>query len=76
MAELMAGPYTGLLVNFRNKHVSVSPYLRSCLNGECSSAGYLDISRYAESWRADEDHAVNKSPAPLKLNFNFICCRR
>ena len=47
VAELMAGPYTGLLVNFRNKHVSVSPYLRSCLNGECSSAGYLDISRYA-----------------------------
>ena len=46
-AELVAGPFIGLLVNFRNKHVTVSPYLRSCLDGECSAAGYLDISRYA-----------------------------
>jgi hypothetical protein len=47
VAELMTGPYTGLLVNFRNKHVSVEPYLRSCLDGECSASGYLDIGRYA-----------------------------
>jgi hypothetical protein len=47
VAELLAGPYTGLLVNFRNRHVTVSPYLRSCLDRECSAAGYLDLSRYA-----------------------------
>lgn len=47
LAELLAGPYIGLLVNFRNKHVTVSPYLRSCVDSECSTAGYLDISRYA-----------------------------
>jgi hypothetical protein len=47
VAELTAGPYTGLLVNFRNRHVTVLPYLHSCLDGECAVAGYLDISRYA-----------------------------
>jgi len=47
VAELLAGPNTGLLVNFRNKHVTISPYLRSCLDGQCAAAGYLDISRYA-----------------------------
>jgi hypothetical protein len=47
VAELLAGPYIGLLVNFRNKHVTVSPYLRSCLDDDCSPAGYLDLSRYA-----------------------------
>ena len=47
VAELLSGPTTGLLVNFRNKHVTVSPYLRSCLNSECAKDGYLDISRYA-----------------------------
>jgi len=47
VVELLAGPYIGLLVNFRNKHVSISPYLRSCLDGECAAAGYLDLSRYA-----------------------------
>ncbi|HJU11060.1 MAG TPA: DUF1329 domain-containing protein [Candidatus Binataceae bacterium] len=47
VVELLAGPYTGLLVNFRNKHVTISPYLRSCLDGECASDGYLDINRYA-----------------------------
>jgi hypothetical protein len=46
-AELLSGPNTGLLVNFQNKHVTVSPYLRACLDGECSKDGYLDISRYA-----------------------------
>ena len=47
VAELVAGPYIGLLINFRNRHVTVSPYLRSCLNDECAAAGYLDLSRYA-----------------------------
>jgi hypothetical protein len=46
-AELLSGPNTGLLVNFENKHLSVSPYLRACLDGECAKDGYLDISRYA-----------------------------
>jgi hypothetical protein len=47
IAELLTGPSIGLLVNFRNKHVTVSPYLRSCLNDQCAGAGYLDVSRYA-----------------------------
>jgi hypothetical protein len=47
VVELLAGPYVGLLVNFRHKHVTISSYLRSCVDGECGSAGYLDISRYA-----------------------------
>jgi hypothetical protein len=47
VAELLTGPYIGLLVNFRNKHVTVSPYLRSCLDRQCAAAGYLDPSRYA-----------------------------
>jgi uncharacterized protein DUF1329 len=47
IAELLAGPFIGLLVNFRNKHVTIAPYLRSCVNGECAAAGYLDVSRYA-----------------------------
>jgi hypothetical protein len=47
MAELISGLNTGLLVNFRNKHVTVSPYLSPCLNTECARDGYLDISRYA-----------------------------
>jgi Protein of unknown function (DUF1329) len=47
VVELLVGPYIGLLVNFRNKHVTVSPYLRSCLDGECAADGYLDIRRYA-----------------------------
>ncbi len=47
VAELLSGPNTGLLVNFRNRHITVSPYLISCLNIECSKDGYLDTSRYA-----------------------------
>lgn len=47
VVELLSGPNTGLLVNFRNRHVTVSPYLTSCLNIECSKDGYLDTSRYA-----------------------------
>jgi hypothetical protein len=47
VVELLTGPYIGMLVNFRRKHVTISPYLHSCLNGECAAAGYLDLSRYA-----------------------------
>ena len=47
VAELAAGPNTGLLVNFRNEHVAVFVYLRSCLDAECAAGGYLDVSRYA-----------------------------
>jgi len=47
VVELLAGPFIGLLVNFRHKHVTVLPYLRSCLDGECAAGGYLDLSRYA-----------------------------
>jgi hypothetical protein len=47
VAELVAGPNTSLLVNFGNKHVTVFSYLRSCVDGECATGGYLDISRYA-----------------------------
>jgi hypothetical protein len=47
VAELAAGPNTALLVNFRNRHATIFFYLRSCVDGECSAAGYLDISRYA-----------------------------
>jgi hypothetical protein len=47
VTELLSGPNTGLLVNFRNRHVTVSPYLASCINVECSKDGYLDVSRYA-----------------------------
>jgi hypothetical protein len=45
--ELQTGPYTGLLINFQSKHVTASPYLRSCVDDECAAAGYLDLSRYA-----------------------------
>jgi Protein of unknown function (DUF1329) len=47
VAELLAGPYTGLLVNFRHKHATILPYLRSCIDEECSPLGYLDLARYA-----------------------------
>jgi Protein of unknown function (DUF1329) len=47
LAEPLSGPNTGLLVNFRNRHVTMSPYLRPCLNTDCAKDGYLDISRYA-----------------------------
>jgi hypothetical protein len=46
-AELLAGPNTGLLVDFQNRHLTVSPYLRSCVNSECAKDGYLDMTRYA-----------------------------
>jgi hypothetical protein len=47
VAELSTGPFIELLVNFPNKHVTVSPYLRSCVDRGCAAAGYLDPSRYA-----------------------------
>jgi len=47
VAELLAGPNTGLLVDFPNRHVTLSPYLRSCVNRECANDGYLDITRFA-----------------------------
>jgi hypothetical protein len=47
VAELQSGPNTGLLVDFRHKHVTVLPYLRACLDSECAKDGYLDVSRYA-----------------------------
>jgi hypothetical protein len=47
VAELLTGPNTGLLVDFPNRHVTLSPYLRSCVNSECAKDGYLDITRYA-----------------------------
>jgi Protein of unknown function (DUF1329) len=47
VAELLAGPNTGFLINFINKHVTVSPSLHSCVNSDCTADGYLDIRRYA-----------------------------
>ena len=47
VAELLTGPSIGLLVNFHSEHVTVSPYLHSCLNDQCAEAGYLDVSSYA-----------------------------
>jgi hypothetical protein len=46
VAELLAGPNTDFLVNFIDKHVTVSPTLRSCVNSDCARFGYLDIHRY------------------------------
>jgi hypothetical protein len=37
----------GFLVNFTNKHVTVSPGLKPCINSDCAKDGYLDIRRYA-----------------------------
>lgn len=45
--ELLSGPNMGLLVNFRSKHVTLSPYLRSCVDAQCEQYGYLDTTRYA-----------------------------
>jgi len=47
VAELLAGPNTGFLINFTNKHVTISPGLKSCVNSNCAKDGYLDVSRYA-----------------------------
>jgi hypothetical protein len=47
VVELLTGPNVGFLVNFINKHVTVSPGLKPCVNADCASDGYLDIRRYA-----------------------------
>ena len=47
VAELLAGPNVGFLVNFTNQHVTVSPGLKPCVNAACAEDGYLDIRRYA-----------------------------
>ncbi|HKV53792.1 MAG TPA: hypothetical protein VJN94_04035, partial [Candidatus Binataceae bacterium] len=47
VVELLSGPNVGFLVNFINKHVTVSPGLKPCVNSDCARDGYLDISRYA-----------------------------
>jgi len=47
VAELLSGPYSGLLVDFKNKHVTVEPSLKSCINAACAKDGYLDVTRYA-----------------------------
>jgi hypothetical protein len=47
VVESLAGYNTGFLVNFIDKHVTVSPSLRSCVNSDCEKDGYLDIHRYA-----------------------------
>ena len=45
--ELLSGPNVGFLVNFANRHVTVSPGLQPCINSSCVSGGYMDIHRYA-----------------------------
>jgi hypothetical protein len=47
VVELLAGPNVGFLVNFTNKHVTVSPGLKPCINSDCANDGYLDTRRYA-----------------------------
>jgi hypothetical protein len=47
VAELLSGPNVGFLVNFTNKHITVSPGLKPCINSACAKDGYLDIRRYA-----------------------------
>jgi hypothetical protein len=47
VTELLSGPNVGFLVNFANKHVTVSPGLKPCINSNCAKNGYLDIRRYA-----------------------------
>jgi hypothetical protein len=47
VVELLSGPNVGFLVNFTNKHITVSPGLKPCINSTCARDGYLDIRRYA-----------------------------
>ena len=47
VVELLSGPNVGFLVNFTNRHVTVSPGLKPCINSDCAGEGYLDIRRYA-----------------------------
>jgi hypothetical protein len=45
--ELVAGPNTSFLVNFKDQHLSIQPSLNSCVNSACAKSGYLDVHRYA-----------------------------
>jgi hypothetical protein len=47
VAELTSGPSVGFIVNFKDRHVTASVGLRSCVNSACAKDGYLDIRRYA-----------------------------
>jgi len=47
VTELLVGANTGVLVDFVNEHVTVSPGLHSCINQDCAKYGYLDIRHYA-----------------------------
>lgn len=47
VVELLSGPNVGFLVNFTNKHVTISPGLKPCINSACAKDGYLVIRRYA-----------------------------
>jgi len=47
VAELLAGPSTGVLIDFVNEHVTVSPGSHPCINSDCAKYGYLDIHHYA-----------------------------
>jgi hypothetical protein len=46
-AQLVAGSNTSFLINFKDRHLSLEPNLRACINSECARNGYLDIRRYA-----------------------------
>jgi Protein of unknown function (DUF1329) len=47
LAQLVAGSNTSFLINFKDRHLSLEPNLRACINSECAGYGYLDIRRYA-----------------------------
>jgi len=46
-AQLVAGSDTSFLINFKDRHLSLEPNLRACINSDCTRNGYLDIRRYA-----------------------------
>jgi hypothetical protein len=47
VVELISGSNTSFLINFKDKHLSIDPNLRSCVNSDCAKLGYLDVSRFA-----------------------------
>jgi hypothetical protein len=47
VAVLAAGPSVGFIVDFKDRHVTASVGLRSCVNFACARDGYLDVRRYA-----------------------------
>ncbi len=47
VAELESGADTDFLVDFINRHMTVSPGLHACVNSDCAKDGYLDVHRYA-----------------------------